>query len=105
MSGALLAQSEAAPDLSGALLLMVVGMLVVFAALVLLLLAIVLINWLGGAEAQPAEADTSLAPARRAGELDPQMLAVLTAAATVALQRPARVTGARRLEGEAPRDA
>lgn len=81
-------------NLVDGLMLMAVGMLVVFAALVLLLIAIVVINRVGERVAAPK------APAP--GGLSPQTVAVLTAAATAALKRPVRVTEARRLGDDRP---
>lgn len=91
------AQVQTASPFTEAVMLMGVGMLVVFTALVLLLLAIVLINRFGG-EAPTDQAASSDTSATRTDELNPQTLAVLAAAATVALQRPARILSARRVD-------
>ncbi len=83
-----------------ALTLMVVGMTVVFCGLITIALLITLANWLFAPPAlAPAKAP---APAAKApspaaahdASLPPALIAVLTAAATAALGRPARVTWA-----------
>lgn len=90
-----LAQAEAG-DVGRALSLMVVGMAVVFAALVVLLLVISLINRL--MPVRPTSPGPGAAAARTpapAGQVDPQLIAVLAAAASTALHRPVRVEAVR----------
>lgn len=92
-------------DLNQGLIIMVVGMLVVFAALAVLMGLIELINGLTsekkpGAIASPAAKPettddiATMAPAPTTGH-DPHMIAILTAAATAALRRPVAVKSAR----------
>jgi len=93
-------------EVAEALMLMGVGMLVVFAALLLLLAAIWTLDRVAG-EQRPAKPAAAEAPLRTAaastqtGQLasdDPRLVAVLAAAATAHLQRQVRVTHVRRIE-------
>jgi len=87
MEVTLLAQSASTLDskLADALILMLVGMSVVFTALILLWAVIVAVDRLTGAPAEPTRAEEA-APSEQ-----PHLIAVLAAAATAALGRPARV--------------
>lgn len=98
----LLVLAQASPEnaslIAEALTLMVVGMGVVFVSLAILMGVISYINRLGQAET-PAQPETlPRAVGGSMGELDPQLVAVLAAAATVALNRPVQVTGVRRTD-------
>jgi Na+-transporting methylmalonyl-CoA/oxaloacetate decarboxylase gamma subunit len=80
--------------------LMIVGMGVVFAALMLIGLTMVLLRVVASdkpAAAKPAAATAATAAATAAAEppITPELIAVLTAAATVAVGQPARVSRVR----------
>ena len=112
MSQSMLMLADA--ELNDGLVLMVVGMLVVFAGLSVLMFVIAVMNKLS--EEKPAELAQAPGPRRTAAPaapaaspaavetpgpeatppgLDPKLVAVLTAAAAAALQRPVRVEGAK----------
>ncbi len=83
-------------DLLRALLLMVVGMAVVFAALVLLMLTITLLSRVGETKVEPAAESAPVGTAKRGEAVtDPKLLAVFAAAATAVLHRPVHVREAR----------
>ncbi len=87
-----------------ALVLMIVGMGVVFVALLLLMLTVGVLNRLpGGDDPMPASAGSSTSDTKSAtqagenaggtaGGVGGELVAVLSAAAATALQRPVRVT-------------
>ena len=85
-------------DLVPALMLMVVGMLVVFAALLLLLAAIWSLDRIAGERkpvktaATEAVATEAAAPTDALATDDPRLIAILTAAATATLKRSVHVT-------------
>ena len=108
----LLATTDAAAITDG-LMLLVVGVSVVFAALVLILVTIKLLGRVdtaielsgrkpagakyapGGEDAPPVASPSQPGPAGTSGSPGPELIAVLAAAATAALRRPVRVTRVR----------
>ncbi len=108
----LLAATDAAAITDG-LMLLVVGVSVVFAALVLILVTIKMLGRVdmaielsgrkpagakhasGGEDAPPAASPSQPGPAGTSTSPGPELIAVLAAAATAALRRPVRVTRVR----------
>ena len=91
-------------DVADALVLMVVGMLAVFCALMLLLGVVILINRLWKVEEAPvlpkAEPKAAKPLPKKAVQqsmdgVSPELIAVLTAAATAALQQSVRISRVR----------
>ncbi len=94
--------TEMGQDLEEGLGLMVVGMSIVFIALVIIGLMIKVTTWLlrqpVEAEAEAAETPEAALPAAEVETgMGPELIAVLTAAATAALNRPVRVHRVRHL--------
>lgn len=90
----LLAQTNTDGSFAEGLTLMIIGMLVVFVSLVLLLGLVTLISKLAVEKpaTAPASGDASAEPATTMPTgPDPQLVAVLSAAAATALHRPVRI--------------
>lgn len=102
----LAATSIEADPFNGSLQLMIVGMLIVFAALLLIFALLMILKAMDPRPAEPpaaaapppppaGQASTASRAANGGEDLDPTILAVLTAAVAVAVRQPSRIRAVR----------